>query len=93
MERAYLDSCVSARRFRYLRMTTNVAKLDLNQGQEPTPEEVKAEQALLDSLTILPVEVSSKLAPKKPKATKKLSLTIDAGSGAILQSIQPGSWL
>lgn len=52
-------------------MTTNVAKLDLNQGQEPTPEEVKAEQALLDSLTLLPVEVAPKNASKKPKATKK----------------------
>ena len=56
-------------------MTTNVAKLDLNQGQEPTPEEVKAEQALLDSLTLLPVEVGSKLANKKPKATKKKPAT------------------
>ena len=50
-------------------MTTNVAKLDLNQGLEPTPEEVKAEQALLDSL--LPVEVDSKLVAKKPRAAKK----------------------
>lgn len=65
-------------------MTTNVAKLDLNQGLEPTPEEVKAEQALLDSL--LPVEVGSKLVAKKPRATKqkpkatkppKRSVTID----------------
>ena len=47
MERAYLHSCVSARRFRYSRMTTNVAKLDLNQGLEPTPEEVKADEEKL----------------------------------------------
>ena len=51
-------------------MTTNVAKLDLNQGQEPTPEEVKAEQALLDSLTLLPVEVGSKIVSKKTKVVK-----------------------
>ena len=84
MGRNWPHSCAPARRFRYSRMTTNVAKLDLNQGLEPTPEEVKAEQALLDSL--LPIEVGSKLVAKKPKATKqkpkatkapKRSVTID----------------
>ena len=51
-------------------MTTNVGKLDLNLGQEPTAEEVRAEQSLLDSLVLLPVGDDSKTVSKKTKPTK-----------------------
>jgi RNA polymerase primary sigma factor len=56
-------------------MTTYVTKIDLNQGQEPTAAEVKAEQELLDSLTVLPVETKARVVQKRQKVAKKKAPT------------------
>lgn len=52
-------------------MTTYVTKIDLNHGQEPTAAEVKAEQELLDSLTVLPVEAKTRVVQKRQRVAKK----------------------
>lgn len=52
-------------------MTTYVTKIDLNHGQEPTAAEVKAEQELLDSLTVLPVESKACVVQKRQRVAKK----------------------
>ena len=52
-------------------MKTYLTKIDLNEGQEPTAAEVKAEQDLLDSLTVSPVEAKPRVVQKRHKAPKK----------------------
>ena len=61
-------------------MKTYLTKIDLNEGQEPTAAEVKAEQALLDSLTVLPVEAKPRVVQKRHKAPKKKAPPKKAGA-------------
>jgi len=49
-------------------MTTYVTKMNLNHGQEPTAAEVKAEQELLDSLSMIPVVPGVPVVSVKKKA-------------------------